>query len=142
MNLKEALSILGVERVKKGMRAIDNRRKSSGPACTCFIGEAFAGANDDETALNYLKVTGYYMMLAGSFIKYPKETQDAAILCEAYYEGFTSRLFNEFENLMDIKTTKTRKILRETCIEFLAENGEAIEPCGPTKKSKEITVQF
>ena len=102
MTLEQALDVLGPERVRKGMRAIDDRRDPDrfGPCSTCFVGEAFGG-----TASGYLSA-----WRSGTTTDW-----EAAMTVEAAFEGFRHRPF-------------TKEDLRTACVVYLAEHGEAVEP--------------
>ena len=100
MTLEQALDVLGPERVRKGMRAIDDRRPFNGinEECeTCFVGEAFEGDYDAPYRVQ-------------------SQLSTAACVVEAAYEGFWS------------PAKYTRTDLRTACVVYLAEHGEAVEP--------------
>lgn len=129
MNLREALKVLGVERVRRGMRAIDNPRpKESGSELrcqTCFVGEAFGGTYD-----GYKAACGYSLAEPTSRI------QEAARVVEAAYEGWAFVFKGEYYERLMVSGIDgwrerfpiSRAELRAECVLYLAENGVAVEP--------------
>lgn len=118
MELREALAVLGVERVRRGMRAIDEPYDTWGDPderCErCFLGRAF-----------------------GNAANVPKDLRAAAQVVEAWFEGWYFKV-----DMPEPLRTETRdswgegcdyggparRALRAECIAFLAEHGEAPEP--------------
>lgn len=119
MNLRDALEILGVERVRKGMRAIDDRRPAMqlGLCATCFVGEAF-GQPDNGTSVYAAAV---HRSRWGQNLPSPNLVQLAARTCEIAYEGDGATL-----DTSPCPTSRTE--LRDACVQFLAEHGNAPEP--------------
>lgn len=107
MNLREALEVLGPDRVRKGMRAIDGYYPKRGDSCEhCFVGEAFGGT--------------YSAYGEGIFNEDPKVATAAERMETAYMNA----------DLPWDKEATTRKlgVLRAECVAFLAEHGDAVEP--------------
>lgn len=116
MELREAFKVLGVETVRRGMRAIDDRRGGDPRAsdgCSCFIGEAFGGNH-------FFGVFNVDRRLAV-----------AAATCEAWYEGWWAAAprYPEQGKPAPLQSWQvSRAELRAECIAFLAEHGDAVEP--------------
>ncbi len=112
MELREALEILGPDRVRLGMRAIDDRRTVDVTICqSCFVGEAFGGQ------------TGAYTIGRSDY-----NYKEASTICEMWYEGWLT----PYGIGPRISQQESRAHLRSECIAFLAEHGTAVEPSPAT----------
>lgn len=128
MNLRQALETLGPDRVRAGMRAIDERRDGSQLA-TCFVGEAAGGTSEGFMRAVHPEYFGFWQGLR-CWLGRPAPALSLAFKCvEAWYEGENYRQLSNKARFWARHLTLVPSTAesRAECVAYLAEHGSASE---------------